>query len=78
LTVRLDGVTGTLRTWRVDAGHHDISRWRGGDWPDDEQWLALAAADRLDEAEPARDFTGEATLDLPNPGIAFLEIQPRG
>jgi xylan 1,4-beta-xylosidase len=77
VTVRLDGVTGILRTWRVDAGHHDISRWRGGDWPDDEQWLALAAADRLDEAEPARDFTGEATLDLPNPGIAFLEIQPR-
>ena len=76
VTVRADGVTGTLRTWRVDREHHDVSRWPGGDWPDDEQWLALAAADRLDESEPAREFTGEVTLDLPNPGIAFLEIQP--
>ena len=78
VTVHIDGLRGPLRTWRVDADHHDISRWRGGDWPDEEQWLALAAADRLDEAEPVRDFAGEVTLDLPMPGIAFLEIQPRG
>jgi xylan 1,4-beta-xylosidase len=76
VTVRMEGLTGTLRTWRVDHDHHDISAWRGGDWPDDEQWLALAAADRLDESEPARDFAGTVTLELPNPGIAFLEIQP--
>jgi hypothetical protein len=56
--------------------HHDVSAWQGGDWPDDEQWLALAAADRLDESEPARNFTGTVTLELPNPGIAYLEIQP--
>jgi xylan 1,4-beta-xylosidase len=75
VTVRMD-LTGTLRTWRVDRDHHDVSGWRGGDWPDDDQWLALAAADRLDESEPAREFGGTATLDLPNPGIAFLEIRP--
>jgi xylan 1,4-beta-xylosidase len=76
VTVRMDAVTGTLRTWRVDHDHHDVSAWQGGDWPDGEQWLALAAADRLDESEPARDFTGTVTLELPNPGIAYLEIQP--
>jgi xylan 1,4-beta-xylosidase len=75
VTVRMD-LTGTLRTWRVDRDHHDVSRWRGGDWPDDDQWLALAAADRLEESEPARDFAGTVTLDLPNPGIAYLEIRP--
>jgi xylan 1,4-beta-xylosidase len=76
VTVRMDGLTGTLRTWRVDHAHNDVSAWRGGDWPDEEQWLALAAADRLDESEPARDFAGTVTLELPNPGIAYLEIQP--
>jgi xylan 1,4-beta-xylosidase len=75
VTVRLD-TTGTIRTWRVDAAHHDVSQWRGGDWPDERQWRALAAADRLDQTEPARAFTGETTLDLPNPGIAYLEIRP--
>jgi xylan 1,4-beta-xylosidase len=72
----MNGLTGSLRTWRVDHAHNDVSAWRGGDWPDEEQWLALAAADRLDESEPARDFAGTVTLELPNPGIAYLEIQP--
>ena len=85
VTVRLAGWAGpaTLRVWRVDATHGDVrSRWRalGGDadWPDDEQWRALAAADRLDEAEPPRTVTpGEdLTLDLPNPGVVLLEIKP--
>jgi hypothetical protein len=44
------------------------------------QWLALAAADRLDESQPprtitaARDGTAEITLELPMPGIAHLEL----
>jgi xylan 1,4-beta-xylosidase len=78
VTVRAGGVTGTLRTWRVDAEHHDISRWSGGDWPDEQQWQELAAADRLGEAEPPRAFPGTATLELPMPGIAYLEITPPG
>jgi xylan 1,4-beta-xylosidase len=77
----------TLRVWRVDADHGDVAaRWRalGGDadWPTDEQWAALAAQDRLDEAEPARTVTPgpdgglAADLALPMPGIAYLEITP--
>jgi xylan 1,4-beta-xylosidase len=89
VTVRVTGLEPgphTVRTWRVDSAHGDlVSHWRalGGDeaaWPDDEQWLALAAADRLDESQPprtitaARDGTAEITLELPMPGIAHLEL----
>ncbi|WP_203809709.1 hypothetical protein [Paractinoplanes tereljensis] len=80
--VRLDlGLAGphTVRLWRVDATHGNIAaRWTGGDWPTDEQWAALKDADVLPEAEPPRRLEpGEdITLDLPNPGIAFVEIRP--
>ncbi|MEV7626517.1 xylan 1,4-beta-xylosidase [Actinoplanes sp. NPDC089786] len=78
-----------VRIWRVDARHGDVAaRWAalggGADWPDDDQWLALSADDRLDEAEPARtvtagpDGTVTVELDLPNPGIALVEIHPAG
>ncbi|MFG1603464.1 xylan 1,4-beta-xylosidase [Actinoplanes sp. NPDC049265] len=76
------------RTWRVDQRHNNVAaRWAalggGADWPDDDQWHTLTADDRLDEAEPARTLTagpdGTLTLelDLPNPGIALIEIQPK-
>jgi ABC-type glycerol-3-phosphate transport system substrate-binding protein len=48
--------------------------------PDGEQWLALAAEDHLDEAEPARTVTAGADgvvsveIDLPMPGIAYLAL----
>ncbi|WP_285683593.1 xylan 1,4-beta-xylosidase [Actinoplanes sp. NBRC 103695] len=76
-----------VRVWRVDALHGNVAaRWEalggGADWPDDEQWLALSAEDRLDEAEPARTVTAGASVeievDLPNPGIALVEVQPAG
>ncbi|MEU4238448.1 xylan 1,4-beta-xylosidase [Actinoplanes sp. NPDC026619] len=79
--VRLNpGVAGphTLRQWRVDATHGNITaRWQG-EWPTAEQWAALQEADVLPEAEPPRRLApGEPiTLDLPNPGIAFVEIRP--
>jgi xylan 1,4-beta-xylosidase len=74
-----------VHTWRVDALHGNVAaRWaalgEGADWPDDEQWLALAAEDHLDEAEPARTITAgpggtaSAQVDLPMPGIVYLEV----
>ncbi|MEV0607450.1 xylan 1,4-beta-xylosidase [Polymorphospora rubra] len=88
VTVRFTGVAPgpqTVRVWRVDDRHGNIgARWAslggGADWPDDEQWLALAAEDRLDEAEPARTVTADADgtvsveINLPMPGIAYLEL----
>ena len=79
--VRLDlDLTGphTLRLWRVDADHGNVAaRWRG-DWPSEAGWAELAAADRLDEAEPPRRIAPdeEIVLDLPNPGVAFVETRP--
>ncbi|RSM58458.1 xylan 1,4-beta-xylosidase [Actinoplanes sp. ATCC 53533] len=88
VTVQLTGLSPgprTLRVWRVDARHGDLrSRWAamsgGADWPDQEQWPALAAEDRLAEAEPERECTVPADgtfsieLELPMPGIAFVEL----
>lgn len=68
-----------LRLWRVDATHGNLAAtWPAdADWPSDPEWAALQAADRLDEAEPPRRLApGEPiVLDLPNPGIAFLELR---
>ena len=76
-----------LRTWRVDEEHNNVvARWRAmagapADWPDEAQWERLAAADRLDElppdtVRPAGDGTVEITIELPMPGIAYLELSP--
>jgi xylan 1,4-beta-xylosidase len=73
---------------RVDADHSNVAGLWGRlkrpdqDWPDDDQWAALRAADRLDELEPARDVV--ATPDgvvalafgLPMPGASFVELTP--
>ncbi|GID27993.1 GH39 family glycosyl hydrolase [Paractinoplanes brasiliensis] len=65
-----------LRVWRVDSTHGVIDF--DGEWPTPSQWQALRAADRLDEAEPARRLPpgADVTIELPNPGIAFLELRP--
>ena len=50
------------------------------DWPTDEQWDALRAADRLDELEPALEVTaddaGAVRLDteLPMPSMSLLTL----
>ena len=90
VTVTYTGLTPgphTLRTWRIDADHGNLTAaWAalGGDsdWPDDQQWQTLKAADHLDEAQPPQTLTAEPdgtatiTLDLPLPGIAHLELSP--
>ncbi|MBL7257779.1 GH39 family glycosyl hydrolase [Paractinoplanes lichenicola] len=65
-----------MRVWRVDRTHGVIGF--DGEWPTPSQWEALRAADRLDEAEPARRVAPgkDVTIDLPHPGIAFLQFKP--
>ncbi len=69
----------TLRLWRVDAGHGTVD-WPGAGWPAPAEWDTLAAADHLAEAaEPRAVAPGaEIVLDLPNPGIALLDLRPAG
>ena len=90
VTIRYSGLTPgphTLRTWRIDTDHANLStHWTtlagDADWPTDEQWQTLKAADHLNEAEPPQtitagpDGTAEVTLELPMPAIAHLELSP--
>jgi xylan 1,4-beta-xylosidase len=87
VTVRVTGLPAAAyrrRHLAIDGAHSNVvARWRamgeGRDWPDERQWAALRAADRLDEPEPPRDVTPtdgavEVDLDLPMPGISCLEL----
>lgn len=67
-----------MRVWRVDRAHGNVAAQFGGEWPSPREWEKLKAADRLDEAAPSRRVApGEdVTIELPNPGIAFLELRP--
>ena len=88
LTLRVEGLDDRpyeVREWRVDASHGNVAtRWAamgGGDWPTDDQWATLAAADHLDEAAPPRTTRPdsgavELTVDLPNPSIVLVELRP--
>ncbi|WP_205471592.1 glycosyl hydrolase [Nocardioides sp. SYSU D00038] len=71
---------------RVDADHSNVAaawgsiRREGQDWPDDDQWAALRAADRLEEVDPGRvvvaDADGRAVLDthLPMPAMSLVTL----
>ncbi|MCX4510760.1 glycoside hydrolase [Streptomyces sp. NBC_01619] len=68
---------------RVDEAHSSIrSVWNdlgGGDWPDEQQWAKLRAADRLSERSLPRmtadaDGTVTLTVELPMPGIRALRL----
>ncbi|WP_456844212.1 GH39 family glycosyl hydrolase [Cellulomonas sp. P5_C6] len=82
-TVRvvLDGVpdgSWVVRESRVDADHSNIAAvWAsmsgGADWPTDEQWSALRAADVLSVTERPWDGT-DVTVELPNPSIVLVEL----
>ena len=92
VTVRVEGLVAgasyTLTHDRVDAGHSNVAgAWgamRDGDqaWPDEDQWAALRAADRLDALEEPRevvaDADGTVTVEtvLPMPSISFLHLTP--
>ncbi|MGW2053191.1 GH39 family glycosyl hydrolase [Streptomyces sp. NPDC001840] len=86
-TVRIGGLepgaVHTVESHRVDERHGNIRAvWQdldGGDWPDEQQWAKLRAADRLPAEELApvtadADGTAVLTVDLPNPGIRFLRF----
>ena len=78
----------TVTHWRVDEQHSNIFNvWRalGGadrDWPTDDEWQALEAADALDEFEPVRTVqigaagNWSSEFVLPQPGISFIEMRP--
>jgi xylan 1,4-beta-xylosidase len=85
INLRIDGLAAgsewRLRHRRVDASHSNIaSHWDGGDWPDEEAWRRLRAADRLEELEPERDVRagtdGELAIDfdLPMPSVSLVEL----
>ncbi|WP_127500841.1 GH39 family glycosyl hydrolase [Actinoplanes solisilvae] len=67
-----------LRLWRVDRTHGNLAAQFDGEWPSEQEWEKLRAADRLDEAAPPRRVApgADVTVELPNPGIAFLELRP--
>jgi xylan 1,4-beta-xylosidase len=76
-----------LRHRRVDREHSNLAAtWEamgGGAWPTDEQWVALRAANRLEELEPERLVEANEgalgfEIDLPMPAISLLELQPAG
>jgi xylan 1,4-beta-xylosidase len=70
--VRLEGVPGRATVTRLDREHGDITtlarRLGVRDWPSDDQWAALRAADTL----PAEEV-GEAEFEIPQPGAILVE-----
>ncbi len=85
------GASYTLTHHRVDDDHSDIAtvwgrmKTAGQDWPTDEQWEALRAADRLDDltpATPAAPVSADARgivaveFDLPMPAMSLLTLTP--
>jgi xylan 1,4-beta-xylosidase len=71
---------------RLDRTHSNVAAvWEemgGGDWPDEDGWAALRAANTLDLLEPARVVTAaggaiEVEFDLPMPAVSLIELLPR-
>lgn len=74
-----------LRHFRIDEEHSNVRRvWQelgGPQWPTEADWRRLRAAARLEEAEPPRLLRVQRPgcrleIDLPMPGVSFLEFQP--
>ena len=87
MAVRIGGLDAAtawrIRHRRVDATHSNIAASADdADWPDEEGWRRLRAADRLDELEAERTVRvgsdGELALefDLPMPSVSLLELLP--
>jgi xylan 1,4-beta-xylosidase len=70
---------------RVDDEHSNIVRtWEalgGGDWPTEDQWSQLQAADELEPLLPhdrlrvGADGVAHLAFDLPMPAISFVELR---
>jgi xylan 1,4-beta-xylosidase len=85
IRIRIDGLEAgryDASLARVDETHSNVVRhWQGAsDWPTDEQWAELHAADCLEEeALPDVESGGgtpEFAFALPMPGIARLRLVP--
>ncbi|GAA3829625.1 GH39 family glycosyl hydrolase [Streptomyces chiangmaiensis] len=83
--LRLDGVgaDATATLTRLDAEHGDVTtlaRHLGvGNWPTEEQWERLRAADRLTAEPAALEHAGGAahlTFELPQPSAVLVEVSP--
>jgi xylan 1,4-beta-xylosidase len=79
----LDAGTYSVQSTQVDAEHANVSRaWAdlgGGDWPTNEQWDTLRAADTLPSEYLANvavdaDGTASVTVEVPMPGIRSLRL----
>ena len=81
---------GAIVAKSVDDLHSDIAAVWGRmkdadqDWPTEEQWAELRAADRLDPLgpdetlEPGEEGRVEVTFDLPMPSMSSLRFTPAG
>jgi xylan 1,4-beta-xylosidase len=71
---------------RLDETHSNlVAAWAaigaGADWPDDDQWQALSAGNRLEELEPERIMDAssgriELAFELPMPSISLVQLIP--
>jgi xylan 1,4-beta-xylosidase len=89
VSVELSGLepgTYSVASTRVDDEHGNVGRtWRelgGGDWPTDDQWDALRAADSLPveylaDVAVGAEGTASVTVDVPMPGIRSLRLTRR-
>lgn len=83
--VAVDGLpdgSWVVRESRVDADHSNIAAlWSsmsdGADWPTDEKWATLRAADRLAVTERPLDGS-TLVVELPNPSIVLVELVRAG
>ncbi|MFG1707756.1 hypothetical protein ACFLIM_31580 [Nonomuraea sp. M3C6] len=84
ISLTIDGLDGehNVTHHRIDRDHSNVeAAWQsmgGGDWPVDEQWDKLRAANTLDELAPPAIVNGTAALvfDLPMPGVSYIEMTP--
>ena len=88
MTVEVQGLKARayrLRHRRVDQDHSNLAAtWAAMGreaWPSDEQWVALRAANRLEELGPERLVAANEDaltfdFELPMPAISLLELEP--
>jgi xylan 1,4-beta-xylosidase len=89
VTLRVDGLDAAayeVTHHRVDAAHSNVrTRWHamadGADWPTEEQWASLRAANTLDAYAPPERVSPEGgrlvtAFPLPMPAVSLVELTP--